>query len=127
MKTRIISFVVYLSFNSIVMKKYFIPFLFFICISSGFSQNSPLWKGYFSYNEIKDVSQSSSVFFAASENALFSKNTISGEIKTTNTVDGLSGETITAIYHSAVFNKTIIGYKNGLIIIVNENDGTRIW
>ncbi|MES2545176.1 MAG: two-component regulator propeller domain-containing protein [Bacteroidota bacterium] len=124
MKTRIISFVVYLSFNSIVMKKYFILFLFFICISSGFSQNSPLWKGYFSYNEIKDVSQSSSVFFAASENALFSKNTISGEIKTTNTVDGLSGETITAIYHSAVFNKTIIGYKNGLIIIVNENDGT---
>jgi hypothetical protein len=46
-----------------------------------------LWQGYFSYNEIKDVSVSTT-YFAASENALFSKNTTDNQIKTTNTIDG---------------------------------------
>jgi hypothetical protein len=40
----------------------------------GFSQNNLLWQGYFSYNEIKDVSVSTTTIFAASENALFSKH-----------------------------------------------------
>jgi hypothetical protein len=44
--------------------------------------------GYFSYNEIKDVSVSTTTIFAASENALFSKNTTDNQIKTTNTIDG---------------------------------------
>ncbi len=126
MKTKIISFVVYLSFNSIIMKKYFALFLFLFIIQNGFSQNNQLWKGYFSYNEIKDVTQSATEFFAASENALYSKNIASGDIKTTNTVDGLSGETITAVYHSVAFNKTIIGYQNGLMIIINEADGSML-
>ena len=92
----------------------------------GYSQNSQLWKGYFSYKEIKDISQSPTSFFAAAENALFSKNLTTNTLKTTNTIDGLSGQTITAMYHSATFNKTIIGYENGLIIIVNEADGSMI-
>ncbi len=89
----------------------------------GAQTNQP-WKGYFSYNEVKDISQSTNRFFAASENALFSKNLQTNVIKTTNTVDGLSGQTITALYHSTISNKTMIGYENGLIIILNENDGT---
>ena len=84
------------------------------------------WKGYFSYNEIRDLSQSANAFFAASENALFSKNLATGQIKTTNTVDGLSGQTITAIYHSTTANKTMVGYDNGLIIIINEADGSML-
>jgi hypothetical protein len=46
----------------------------------GFSNNL-LWQGYFSYNEIKDVSVSTTTIFAASENALFSKNTTDNQIK----------------------------------------------
>ena len=84
------------------------------------------WKGYFSYNEIRDLSQSTTSFFAASENALFSKNLATGQIKTSNTVDGLSGQTITAIYHSVSADKTMIGYDNGLIIIINEADGSML-
>ncbi len=84
------------------------------------------WKGYFSYNEIRDLSQSATSFYAASENALFSKNLASGQIKTTNTVDGLSGQTITALYYSTLSNKTMIGYDNGLIIIINEADGSML-
>ena len=97
-----------------------------ISIQIGVSQNSQFWKGYFSYKQIKDISQSPTVFFAAAENALFSKNLETNSIKTTNTIDGLSGQTISSIYHSTAFNKTIIGYENGLIMIVNDADGTML-
>lgn len=92
-------------------------------IPMGFGQKNQPWKGYFSYNDIKDISQSPTQFFAASENALFSKSNTTNEIKTTNTIDGLSGQTISAIYHSPTFNKTLIGYENGLLIVINEADG----
>ncbi len=93
-------------------------------IQLGYAQDHQLWKGYFSYNEIKGMAQSSTAFFAASENALFSKNLNTNTLQTTNTIDGLSGETITAIYHSAIFNKTIVGYENGLMVVINEADGS---
>jgi sugar lactone lactonase YvrE len=95
-------------------------------IQIGFSQNSQFWKGYFSYKEIKDLSQSPTVFFAAAQNALFSKNLTTNSLKTTDTIDGLSGHTISSMYHSVIFNKTIIGYENGLIMIVNDADGTML-
>jgi hypothetical protein len=92
----------------------------------GFTQNNLLWKGYFSYNEIKDLSESPTTIFAASENALFSKNLSADLIKTTNTIDGLSGQTISSLYYSSTFNKTLVGYENGLIIVINEADGSII-
>lgn len=90
----------------------------------GFSQQNLQWKGYFSYNKISDITESSSKFFAATENAIFSKNLATNELISTNTIDGLSGETISAIYFSATTNKTIIGYKNGLMIVLNNQDGS---
>ncbi len=92
----------------------------------GFSQSNLLWQGYFSYNEIKDLSESPNTIFAASENALFSKNITTNQIKTTNTIDGLSGETISSLYYSKTFNKTVVGYENGLMIAINEADGTML-
>jgi hypothetical protein len=68
--------------------------------------------GLFSYNEIKDVSVSTTVF-CLSENALFSKNT-TDQIKTM--IDGLSGQTILL----QPFDKTLVGYENGLIVVINE-------
>ncbi|MFV5687526.1 T9SS type A sorting domain-containing protein [Flavobacterium sp. ZT3R25] len=106
------------------MKKNGLCFLLLLFIQMGFTQSNLSWQGYFSYNEIKDVSESNTAVFAASENALFSKNIATSQIKTTNTIDGLSGETISALFHSTTFNKTIVGYENGLIIVINETDGT---
>lgn len=105
------------------MKK-IIHIFIFLLTAIGFSQGNLQWKGYFSYNEIKDISESATKITAASENALFSKNLASNTIKTTNTIDGLSGETITAIYFSEQAKKTIIGYENGLLIVVNDIDGS---
>lgn len=108
------------------MKKSVLYFLLLLFIQMGFAQSDLSWQGYFSYNEIKDVSESATAVFAASENALFSKNLSTNVIKTTNTIDGLSGQTISAVYHSSTFNKTIVGYENGLIIVINELDGSML-
>ena len=108
------------------MKKSVLYFLFLLFVQMAFAQNNLLWQGYFSYNEIKDVSESQTAVFAASENALFAKNITTNQIKTTNTVDGLSGQTISSLYHSTTVNKTLIGYENGLMIVINETDGTML-
>ena len=105
------------------MKKYTLALLLLFSIYTS-AQNNKSWKGYFSYNSIKDLSQAPDKLVAASENALFTKNVVTGDIKTTNTIDGLSGQTITAIYHSVTFNKTVLGYDNGLMLIINEADRT---
>jgi len=106
------------------MKKGFLYILFLALFQFAFSQNKLLWQGYFSFNEIRDISQSSTTVFAASENALFSKNAATNTTKTITTIDGLSGQTISSLYHSDGFKKTIIGYENGLMIVVNETDGS---
>lgn len=108
------------------MKRKFLYILLLIITQSNFGQNKLSWQGYFSYNNIKDVSENSTTVFAASENALFSKNTATNLIKTTTTIDGLSGQTISATYYSEIFKKRIIGYENGLLIVVNETDGSLI-
>lgn len=106
------------------MKKRIIYFFLLLFVQLTFSQNKGSWQGYFSYNEIKAISTTATSVCAASENALFFKNNSTGEIKTTTTVDGLSGQTISSIYHSTKFNETVVGYQTGLIIAINETDGT---
>ena len=108
------------------MKNSLLYFLFLVTFQTSFAQTNLLWKGYFSYTEIKDVSESPTKLYAASENALFSKNLSTNDIKTTNTIDGLSGQTITALHHSIAFNKTIVGYENGLLIVINDVDGSML-
>ena len=108
------------------MKNSLLYFIFLITFQTSFAQTNLLWKGYFSYTEIKDVSESPTKLYAASENALFSKNLSTNDIKTTNTIDGLSGQTITALHHSIAFNKTIVGYENGLLIVINDVDGSML-
>ncbi|QGK76527.1 two-component regulator propeller domain-containing protein [Flavobacterium sp. SLB02] len=106
------------------MKRIFLYVLLLLLFQFSFAQNKLSWQSYFSFNEIKDISEAPTAVFAASENALFSKNTTTNNIKTTTTVDGLSGQTISALYHSEGFKKTIIGYENGLMIVINEKDGS---
>jgi len=106
------------------MKK--ICLLLMLCAWALNSQNNSSWKGYFSYTDIRDLSESPTRFFAASENALFVRNLATNTMKTINTIDGLSGQTITALYHSPTFNRTLVGYENGLIIVINEADGTML-
>ncbi|MGQ7945765.1 type IX secretion system anionic LPS delivery protein PorZ [Flavobacterium sp. WC2509] len=106
------------------MKKRLSYLLFLFAMQITFGQTNLSWQGYFSYTQIKAVSESPTVIYAASENALFSKDNNTNIIKTNTTVDGLAGETITALYYSPTFHKKIVGYQNGLLTVINEADGS---
>ncbi len=85
---------------------------------------SALWEDHFSYLNINDVVQGNGKIFAASENAIFVYNIQTTELETITTINGLSGELISTIHYSNVYNLLIIGYKNGLIEVYNESDKT---
>ena len=108
------------------MKNVFIYTILLLTTFFGFSQDSKLWKGYFSYNAVKDISQSTTQVFGAAENAYFKKNINTNETSVVSTIEGLSGQDISQIYHSEIYKKTLIGHTDGLIIIVNDTDGSML-
>jgi hypothetical protein len=83
-----------------------------------FSQVNPQWKGYFSYNVIKDISSSTSSFYAASENAVFNKDNSSNYLNTINSIDGFKPEVISTIYYSEQKKILFVGNTNGLLLLV---------
>ena len=83
---------------------------------------SALWEGHFSFYNIKKVTQSTTKIYGASENAVFSLDVNSNEIEQITTINGLSGETISTIYYSEAYQLLVVGYENGLIEIVFDND-----
>lgn len=83
---------------------------------------SALWKGHFSYNEITEVSYGNNKIYAASTNAIFSLDVETNEITEINTINGISGETISTIYYSEDYQLLMVGYENGLIEIVFDGD-----
>jgi hypothetical protein len=104
------------------MKRIVIVCILLVSFLNSFSQSTNLWGGYFSYAQISDLTESNTKIFAAAENSYFSKSITTNDLITYNTVDGLSGSTITTFYYSSTSNKTFVGYENGLINIVNEAD-----
>ncbi|WP_340696578.1 hypothetical protein [Flavobacterium ginsengisoli] len=109
-----------------MMKKVFFCGLFLLLIQFCMAQGKLSWQGYFSFNEVKDISESTTAVIATSENALFSRNVTTNILKSITTVDGLSGQTISAVYYSEAFKKTIVGYENGLMILINDADGSML-
>jgi len=102
--------------------KHFLPLLFlFFCLGSN-AQGNQQWGSYFSYTNVVDMAQSGTRVFAASQSAMFSQNTISGELKTITSIDGLKSELISAIYYSPNFNKVLVGNSNGLLLVVNADN-----
>ena len=87
---------------------------------------SAQWQAHFSYYNIKDVSQGDNKIFAAAENAIFSYDILTNEIKTITTINGLSGETISAIHYSEIYELLLVGYENGLIEIVFDDAETGV-
>lgn len=87
------------------------------------AQDKNGWNGYFSYSTVKDISQSATKVYGASVNAYFNRNVTTNEIQKVTTIEGLSGQTITQIYHSNVYNKTIIGHEDGLLTVINDATG----
>lgn len=105
------------------MIKKTVVLLFTLTSIISFSQDfSALWEGHFSYYDIKDVVKGNNKIFAASENAIFSLDIETNEIEEITTINGLSGELISTIHYSEIYELLVIGYENGLIEIAFDND-----
>ena len=105
-----------------MIKRFFIVIIFLSPFLQFAQDFSALWEGYFSYNNIKAITESDHKIYAAADNAIFSLDTKTNEIKQLTTINGLSGETISTIYYSKPYELLIIGYENGLIEIAFDND-----
>ena len=108
-------------YQTLAMKKAILIYIFYISQFCFAQQSNQMWKGYFSYNEIVDVESASQTVFAATQNALFSKVTSSGDLNIYNSISGLKSDVITSIHHSNGYNKTFVGNSNGLILIQNAD------
>jgi len=83
---------------------------------------STLWQAHYSYNDIIDVVEGDNKIYAASQNAIFQYDTLTQELNTITTVQGLSGEQITTIYYSEAYQYLLVGYETGLIEVYLETD-----
>ena len=105
------------------MFKKVIIFLIYMLPLVQFAQDfSNLWEGYFSYNQVNEVVTGRNKVYAASENAIFSFDSQTKTLEEITTIQGLSGETISTIYYSEVYELLVVGYENGLIEIVFDED-----
>ncbi|CAL2079345.1 putative secreted protein (Por secretion system target) [Tenacibaculum sp. 190524A05c] len=106
------------------MKK-IITFLLAILSVFSYSQTdfSNQWEDFFSYNNIKDFTISGDVLYALADNAVFTYDLQTQETQKLSSVNGLSGETTSAIFYNETYNRLVIGYENGLIEVVDQ-DGT---
>ena len=108
--------------NTTVFK---ILILVFGLTASGYSQDfSSLWQGHYSYNDIVDVVSGENKIYAAAQNAVFRYDTQTNELTTITSVEGLSGEEITTIYYSELYQYLLIGYETGLIEVYSETENS---
>jgi hypothetical protein len=105
------------------MKNHFFLVVIFISTLS-FSQTdySDSWEDFYSYNNVKDFIVVANRIYALADNAVFIYNIDTKETKKLSSVQGLSGETTTAIYYNTTFKRLVIGYQNGGIEVVDENN-----
>ncbi len=94
----------------------------FICGKSYGQNFSALWKAHYSYNNITDIVTGENKIYAAAQNAVFEYDIVSETLKTITSVDGLSGEQISTIYYSQIYESLIIGYETGLLEVYSETD-----
>lgn len=109
------------------MKKNIFLFLLFIN-SILYSQvdYSDFWEDFYSYNNVKDFVKVDNIIYALADNAVFTFDESTSEIKKFSSIQGLSGETTSAIFYSAEFDRLIIGYENGLVEIIDGNGAITI-
>ncbi len=104
------------------MKK-LVVILFYIFPFFAFTQDfSDVWTGHFSYYNVQEVVQGNDKIYAAADNSIFSLDTQTNEINEITTIKGLSGERISTLYYSDIYELLVVGYNSGLIEIVFDND-----
>ena len=100
-------------------------FLFSIFFSAQ-TDYSDSWEDLFSYNNVKDFVKVDNIIYALADNAVFTYNILSEEITKISSVQGLSGETTTSMHYNETFERLVIGYENGLVEVIDEDNSITI-
>ena len=102
--------------------------LLFLFSTSVFSQvdYSDSWEDFYSYNNVKDFIKVDNQIFALVDNAVFTFNETTSETKKFSSIQGLSGEITSAIYYDTTSKRLVIGYENGLIEVIDEDNSITI-
>lgn len=104
------------------MKKLLLLFIFFFsAFFYGQTDYSDSWEDFYSYNNVKDFVKVDNVIYALADNAIFTYNINTEEINKISSVQGLSGETTSAIFYDTTFKRLVIGYENGLVEVVDDD------
>ncbi|APG66493.1 hypothetical protein LPB136_11945 [Tenacibaculum todarodis] len=96
-------------------------FLSFSFLANSQTDYSDRWEDFFSYNNVKDFIKVDEVIYAMADNAVFIYNTQTQGTNKLSSVQGLSGETTSAIHYNKTFDRLVIGYENGLIEVVDAD------
>jgi len=104
------------------MKRYLYLFLFLFTLANWAQTDfSSSWEDFYSYNNVKDFIKVDSKIYAVTDNAIFIYDVTTQEIQKLSSIHGLSGKTTTSIHFSDVFQRLVIGYKTGLIEIIDAD------
>jgi len=104
------------------MKRVLLAFFLFNSIFISAQQDySSVWEDLYSYNNVKDIVKVNDLVYALTDNAVFTYDVITGEMTKISSVQGLSGDETSAIHYSEAYDRIVIGYKSGLIEVVNDD------
>ena len=112
-------------------------FIFYFTVSLLYTQQNKLsietnssaysgWETYFSYNSTTSIAEGVNEIYFASYNSIFSYNIFNSQIEKFDTLNELSGDEISAFYHSENNNIIAIGYSSGFLQIINLNSNSII-
>ena len=102
------------------MRISFVLVLLFPCLL--FSQNfENTWSDFFSYSNVIDAVEGDDKLYVAAENAIFTYDFTTKEIETITSIQDLSGDLISAIHYSELYNLIVLGYKNGLVEVIMDD------
>lgn len=102
------------------MRSGFISVLMSVVVWCG-AQEIPVgtWRQHLSYNDLNQISLSTSHVFGATQNGVVIFDKTTNELSTISKIDGLSSFEITAFASSQ--QEVVIGHENGLITVLNDN------
>lgn len=84
------------------------------------------WEDLYAYTNVKDFIKTSNAIYCITDNAVFIYNISTKETKKISSINGLSGETTTAIHYDETREKLVLGYENGLIEVVDKDGNITI-
>lgn len=103
------------------MKKIVVLFLVFLSVKLvSQTDYSDRWEDLYSYTNVKDFVKIDDVIYAVTDNAVFVYNTQTNETAKISSIQGLSGETTSAIHYNVKNKRLVIGYEDGLVEVIDE-------